>query len=48
MHKPGILGGKSMVIGIGTDIIEIDRIAELVDKENFCRKYFSDRGKRVF
>ena len=37
-----------MVIGIGTDIIEIDRIAELVDKENFCRKYFSDRENEYF
>lgn len=37
-----------MVVGLGTDIIEISRIAELVDKENFCKKYFSDRENEYF
>jgi len=37
-----------MIVGIGTDIIEIDRIAQLVDKENFEKKYFSAREIEYF
>lgn len=48
MRELGIIGGKGMVVGVGTDIIEIDRIAELVDKENFRRKYFSARENEYF
>lgn len=37
-----------MVVGVGVDIIEIDRIADAVEKENFCRKYFTDRENEYF
>ncbi|HCT64510.1 MAG TPA: holo-ACP synthase [Lachnospiraceae bacterium] len=32
-----------MIIGVGTDIIEINRIGEAISKEGFVKKYFTDR-----
>ena len=32
-----------MIIGIGTDIIEVDRVAKAISQEAFKKKVFSDR-----
>ena len=32
-----------MIIGIGTDIIEVDRVARAISKEAFKKKVFSER-----
>jgi holo-[acyl-carrier protein] synthase len=32
-----------MIIGVGTDIIEVDRVAKAILKEAFKKKIFSDR-----
>ena len=32
-----------MVIGVGTDIIEIERIEKAILKESFVKKYFTER-----
>jgi holo-[acyl-carrier protein] synthase len=32
-----------MIIGIGTDIIEVERVAKAITKEAFKKKIFSDR-----
>ena len=38
-----------MIIGIGTDIIEIDRIKQAVTKTpNFLEKLFTDKEKTYF
>lgn len=34
-----------MIIGIGTDIIEIKRIENAIKKENFLSKYFTEKEK---
>ena len=42
-----------MIVGIGTDIIEINRVAKACEKENFIKKVYTDdeiimSGSRVF
>lgn len=32
-----------MILGIGTDIIEVDRVARAIEKEAFKKKVFSER-----
>lgn len=32
-----------MIIGVGTDIIEIKRIEKAISKESFVKKYFTER-----
>jgi holo-[acyl-carrier protein] synthase len=34
--------GKNMIVGIGTDIIEIERVAREIEKERLLEKYFSE------
>lgn len=34
--------GKSMIVGIGTDIIEIESVAREIEKERLLEKYFSE------
>lgn len=34
--------GKGMIVGIGTDIIEIERIAKEIERERMLEKYFSE------
>lgn len=36
-----------MIKGIGTDIIEIDRIKEAVKKQSFLDKIFTDKNKNI-
>lgn len=37
-----------MIVGIGTDIIEIERIEKAMSKLHFCRRFFSDRENHYF
>ena len=37
-----------MIYGIGTDIIEIDRIAKAIENTNFCNRFFSDEENLYF
>lgn len=37
-----------MIYGIGTDIIEIDRIAKVIENTNFCSGYFSEEENAYF
>ena len=37
-----------MIIGVGTDIIEIERIEKAISKESFIKKYFSEREITFF
>ena len=32
-----------MILGVGTDIIEVGRIAKAIEKESFIKKYFTHR-----
>lgn len=36
-----------MIIGIGTDIIEIDRVKRLIEKKNFLNRFFTE-GEREY
>lgn len=37
---------KKMIVGVGTDIIEIERVAEEIEKERLLEKYFSEDEKK--
>ena len=37
-----------MIVGIGTDIIEIERIKKEMSKADFCRRFFSDEENEYF
>lgn len=37
-----------MILGIGTDIIEISRIAKTIENTGFCSRYFSDEENEYF
>lgn len=37
-----------MIIGIGTDIIEIERIKKAISKESFIKKYFTENEIKQF
>lgn len=37
-----------MIIGIGTDIVEIARIEKAMSKADFCRRFFSDEENEYF
>lgn len=37
-----------MIVGIGTDIIEIDRVLKAAQKDKFIDKYFTTREKELF
>lgn len=37
-----------MILGIGTDLIEIERVKKACDKEHFLRRYFTEREIEVF
>ncbi|MCH5184889.1 MAG: holo-ACP synthase [Oscillospiraceae bacterium] len=34
--------GRKMIVGIGTDIIEIERVSAEIEKERLLEKYFSE------
>jgi len=34
--------GRKMIVGVGTDIIEIERISQGIEKERLLEKYFSN------
>ena len=37
-----------MIYGIGTDITEVGRIAEILPKTNFCKRFFSGKENEYF
>lgn len=37
-----------MIIGIGTDLIEIERVTLACEKEDFIKKYFTERERDLF
>lgn len=37
-----------MIIGIGTDIIEIERIRKTIENTNFLTRFFSDEENQLF
>ncbi|MFV0504949.1 MAG: holo-ACP synthase [Lachnospirales bacterium] len=37
-----------MIVGIGTDIIEINRVLKAVNKKSFLKKVFSEREIEIF
>lgn len=37
-----------MIRGIGTDIIEIERIAKTIENTGFCSRYFSEKEQEYF
>ena len=37
-----------MVLGIGTDIIEIDRIKRVIEQSSFLEKYFTEEEREFF
>lgn len=37
-----------MIIGIGTDIIEISRISKVIDNTNFLKRFFSEKENELF
>ena len=37
-----------MIVGIGTDMIEIKRIEKAAEKESFLQKYFTEEERRFF
>jgi len=37
-----------MIYGIGTDIIEIDRIANAIENTGFCKRFFSEEENLYF
>lgn len=37
-----------MIYGIGADIIEIERVAEIAAKTNFCGRFFSEKENDFF
>ncbi len=37
-----------MIVGIGNDIIEIDRIKKAISKDGFMEKYFTDKERLFF
>lgn len=37
-----------MIHGIGTDIIETERISKIIESTNFCKKYFNEEENRYF
>ncbi len=42
MFSLGRTLGKNMIVGVGTDIIEIERVVEAIDNERLLEKYFSE------
>ena len=37
-----------MIIGIGTDIIEIERISKVIENTNFLKRFFSEKENKLF
>ena len=37
-----------MILGIGTDIIEIKRIRDVLENTNFCKRFFSKKENEYF
>lgn len=37
-----------MISGIGTDIVEVRRIADAMENQHFCKRFFSDRENEYF
>lgn len=35
------------IVGIGTDLVEIDRVTKAYEKESFQQKYFSEREREL-
>ncbi|MCX7714336.1 MAG: holo-ACP synthase [Clostridia bacterium] len=47
MYNLGIRG-KGMIVGVGTDIIEIERIRRAIDGGVFLTRYFSENENEYF
>jgi holo-[acyl-carrier protein] synthase len=37
------IGGRTMITGIGIDLIEVDRVTKACEKESFRKRYFTDK-----
>lgn len=37
-----------MIVGVGTDIIEIERVQKAMSNPDFCRRFFSKRENEYF